>query len=100
MQVLNEFTAVARGKYAVAWERVAEVLAVVRQVCRVWPLTETVHDSGRALAERYRLGVYDAMIAAAALEAGCAVLWTEDLQDGLVIERRLTVRNPFVAASS
>lgn len=98
VQVLNEFTAVARGRYAVEWDRIAEILAVARQVCRVQPLTEAVHDRGRALAERHKLGVYDAMIVAAALEGGCTVLWTEDLHDGWVVDERLTVRNPFVAA--
>lgn len=35
------------------------------------------------------------MIAAAALLAGCTTLYSEDLQDGQVIERRLVTRNPF-----
>jgi predicted nucleic acid-binding protein len=38
---------------------------------------------------------YDSMIVAAALEAGCRTLCSEDLQHGQVIERRLTVINPF-----
>lgn len=33
---------------------------------------------GRALAERYGFAVFDAMIVAAALIAGCITLWTED----------------------
>ena len=58
-------------------------------------LSETTHDLGVELAERHGFAVYDAMIAAAALEAGCSILFTEDLQDGLRIGRRLRVRNPF-----
>lgn len=38
---------------------------------------------------------YDALIIAAALEAGCAVLFSEDPHDGQVIDGRLTIRNPF-----
>ena len=38
---------------------------------------------------------YDALIAASALEAECTALYSEDFQDGQVIEGRLTVRNPF-----
>jgi predicted nucleic acid-binding protein len=37
---------------------------------------------------------YDALIVAAALEAGCTRLLSEDLQDGRRIER-LTIENPF-----
>jgi len=35
------------------------------------------------------------MIAAAALDAGCTTLFSEDMQDGLLIERSLRIRNPF-----
>ena len=49
----------------------------------------------RALAERYGLSVYDAMIIAAALLAGCTTLWSEDMQDGLLVEGQLRIANPF-----
>jgi predicted nucleic acid-binding protein len=58
-------------------------------------ITVEIHEAGIALAERYRLSVYDGMIAGAALDADCDVLWSEDMQDGLLIEGRLRVRNPF-----
>ena len=48
------------------------------------------------MASRYRFSLYDALIAAAALEADCSTLYSEDFQDGQVIEGRLTVRNPFL----
>jgi predicted nucleic acid-binding protein len=37
------------------------------------------------------------MIAAAALHADCEILWSEDMQDGLRIERKLQIRNRFAA---
>jgi len=58
-------------------------------------LTMEVHETGLALAERHMLSIYDAMIAAAALHAHCDTLWSEDMQDGMVIEERLRVVNPF-----
>src|SRR5690606_40442811 len=64
------------------WPAIDEVLGVVRRVCEVRPLTIETHDRGLRLARRYQLAVYDAMIAASALEAGCDTLWTEDLQIG------------------
>ena len=51
--------------------------------------------TGLALAERYGLSVYDAMIAASALHAECDTLWSEDMHDGLVIEDQLRIVNPF-----
>jgi predicted nucleic acid-binding protein len=47
------------------------------------------------VAQRYRFSFYDALIVAAALESGCTTLFSEYLQDGQVIDRTLTVRNPF-----
>ncbi len=48
------------------------------------------------LQERWRFGFYDSLIVAAALEAGCDRVLTEDLQDGQQIEG-LTIENPFRA---
>ena len=95
VQVLNEFAAVASRKLRMSIAEIREVLATVRAVCKVLPLDESTHDSGLQLAERYGLSIYDAMIVASALLSGCKTLLTEDLQDGQVIDRRLTIRNPF-----
>lgn len=43
---------------------------------------------------RYRFAYYDALIVAAALDAGCATLYSEDLQDGQHIDG-LTIIDPF-----
>ena len=63
--------------------------------CTIVPISEETHDAGLQLAERHGLSVYDAMIVAAALLAGCKTLLSEDMQDGQVFEGRLKVRNPF-----
>jgi predicted nucleic acid-binding protein len=41
--------------------------------------------------------MYDALLVASAIAADCETLYTKDLQDGQVIEARLTIRNPFKA---
>jgi predicted nucleic acid-binding protein len=53
--------------------------------------TIDVHETGLVLAERYGLSVYDAMIVASAMHAGCDTLWSDDMQDGLVLEGRLRI---------
>ncbi len=99
VQVLNEVTNVARRKLGMSWAETDEILAGLRSACSVEPLTTQTHDTGRRLAERYGLSVYDAMIAAAALLAGCANLYSEDMQHGLLIDRKLRICNPFIAPS-
>jgi predicted nucleic acid-binding protein len=98
VQVLNEVANVARRRMGLSWNETRALLDTLRALLAVTPLTIEVHEAGLALAERYSLSLYDAMIVAAALEAGCERLLSEDMQDGLLIERRLRIVNPFRAA--
>ena len=75
---------------------IREVLTAVRAACVVVPVTVETHDLGLQVTERYGTAVYDAMVIAAALLAGCSTLLSEDLQHGQVFNRRLRIRNPFV----
>lgn len=98
VQVLNEFASVALRKLRMGWDEIHEVLGLIRQVCTVLPLTPGTHDRGLGLARAHGLAVYDAMIVAAALEAGCSTLMTEDMQHGRVFDGQLTVCNPFTVS--
>jgi predicted nucleic acid-binding protein len=98
VQVLNEAANVARRKMALPWLEVRAFLDGLRGLLTVHPLTVEVHETGLALAERHGLSVFDGMIAAAALHAGCDRLWSEDMQDGMVFAERLRVANPFAGA--
>lgn len=97
VQVLNEVANVARRKMLLSWSETHEFLMLVRGLLVVHPVTIETHEDGLALAERYGLATYDAMIAAAALRADCETLWSEDLQHGMLLHRRLRVVNPFRA---
>lgn len=94
VQVLNEAANVARRKMGMGWDEVRAMLALWRGLLEVRPVTVETHMAGLALAERFGFSVWDAMIVAAAVEGGCEKLWSEDLQDGMVVEG-VTVRNPF-----
>jgi predicted nucleic acid-binding protein len=94
VQALNEFTNVARRKLGQPWGEINEKLGAVRALCEVKPLTVATHERALTLAERYGYQIYDALQLASALENGCSILYTEDLQHGQQIEG-LTIRNPF-----
>ena len=100
VQILNELANVARRKMTLSWKETHVFLSTLREVLTVHPVTIETHEIGLRLAERYRLSVYDSMVTAAALQADCDTLWSEDMQHGLVIDRRLRVTNPFRAAPS
>ncbi|MCE2831522.1 MAG: PIN domain-containing protein [Oxalobacteraceae bacterium] len=95
VQVLNEFSAVARRKLQMTFAEISETVDTLTQTLKVVPLTLDIHRLGLQLAERYGYSVYDAMILAAALESGCKQLLTEDLQHQQCVESTLDIINPF-----
>jgi predicted nucleic acid-binding protein len=94
VQVLNEFTSVARRKLTLTWAETQEVLDALKANLEVIPLTLTVHERAFALACAHELNIYDASIVAAALESGCDRLLSEDMQHGQKFAA-LRIENPF-----
>ena len=95
VQVLNEVANVARRKMQLSWQETRGLLSSLRELLTVHPITVDTHELGLALAKRHQLGIYDALIAASALLAECDRLWSEDMQDGMAIDKRLRIVNPF-----
>ncbi len=100
VQVLNEFAVVARRKLGRDWEEIGaaieDALALVEPPL---PLTAELHVAARVIAGDHGIAFYDALILAAALEAGCDTLFTEDLQDGRDLGG-LKIVNPFAGAAA
>jgi predicted nucleic acid-binding protein len=95
VQVLNETVSVARRKLRYEWEEIEEAIDLILGLCSdPWPITFATHEAGIRIAQRYGYHIYDSMIVASALEAGCTTLYSEDMQDGQTIGP-LTIRNPF-----
>ena len=95
VQVLNELANVARRMMSMSWSDTRSFLATIRELLTVHTVTVETHETGVALAERYRLSIFDAMIAASAIQAGCDTLWSEDMQHGMKLDGRLRVVDPF-----
>jgi predicted nucleic acid-binding protein len=95
VQVLNEFANVARNKLRHDWANIEYALdQFILSFEAVWPLTLDTHVAAVSIARDHRLPFYEALIVASAIEGGCDILYSEDMQDGRVIGG-LTIRNPF-----
>jgi predicted nucleic acid-binding protein len=96
VQILNEFVAVAARKLGMHWEEILEALSALRELCPSPPVPVTVktHDTALRIAGRYGYHIYDSLVIAAALEARCKTLFSEDMNNGQTIDG-LTIRNPF-----
>jgi predicted nucleic acid-binding protein len=96
VQVLNEFTAVSRRKQGKEWREIREAISdLLVLVDSPLALTLDLHAAARALAEEHWLSFYDALIVASAIDAGCNVLYSEDMQHGRSIGG-LATANPFL----
>jgi predicted nucleic acid-binding protein len=100
VQVLNEFVNVSRRKLGMDWQEVAAAIAELRVLCStILALDLATHDEALRIAKRHGYSIFDAQIVASALQAGSGTLWSEDMQDGIVIDGRLRVSNPFRTGS-
>ncbi len=96
VQVLNEFVNVSRRKHHREWDEIKEILGVVKTLLdSPRSLTMVIHDAAVEIAREHGFRFYDCLIVSAALNAGCSILYSEDLQHGQMIEQ-LTIQNPFL----
>ena len=93
-QVVQETLNVITRKLNATPDQARQMLDhVLTPLWRVNP-TRTLYQRGLDLQSRYSLSFYDCLIVAAALDAGCKTLYSEDLQDGQRIDG-MTIANPF-----
>jgi predicted nucleic acid-binding protein len=96
VQVLNEFVNVSHRKHHRDWSEIKEALTVLKTlVDRPRPLTMEIHERAIEIARNHHFHFYDSLVVAAALQAGCSILYSEDLHHGHTVAQ-LTIRNPFV----
>jgi predicted nucleic acid-binding protein len=76
--------------------------AAIRELIKRFYARYTVHSIFEATQERashlresYSLSHWDSLVVAAALQADTSILYTEDMQDGLIVANQLTIVNPF-----
>lgn len=77
---------------------VSDVNTVIQgfeQDCKIAGISVPTIRDALSLGQRYSLSFWDSLIVACALQSGATTLYSEDMHDGLVIDKQLTIRNPF-----
>jgi len=95
VQVLAEVCNVFQKKRNRSAEDCLQVVRMLRTAFQVVVLTPQLIESALEIKGRFRTSQYDAQIVAAALEAGCDTVYSEDMHHGLRIDGGLTILNPF-----
>jgi predicted nucleic acid-binding protein len=95
VQSLNEFASVARAKLAFKWPQIQVAIDNILVLCpNPRPLTVETHLRAVEISQKYGFSIWDGLIVAAAIEAKCSTLLTEDLQHGQIVDG-LRIENPF-----
>jgi predicted nucleic acid-binding protein len=94
-QVLQELSNTLRRKFKQQWDSITNIIESA-------VLNNKIHNNdsqtillGCEIANRYNYSFYDSMIISAAISSNCAILFSEDLQDGQMIYDKLKIMNPF-----
>lgn len=95
-QVLLEFSNITRKKYGKSWQEVSNAIEELTANFNIHVNAQNTILLATQIAERYGFSIFDSLIVAAALEADCIILYSEDLQHQQMIEEKLQVLNPFL----
>ncbi len=95
VQVLNEFTSASLRKIKISHAELDEFLDLFTSIFSVMKLDMKTFNTGLMISRQYGYQHYDSMIIAAALEAGCERLYSEDMQHRQIINKKLQIVNPF-----
>ena len=95
-QVVFECLNVCIRKYKMERSLATAFLVELTNASYMQPENESIVTNALFIFNKYLLQPFDSKIIASALEAKCNTLYSEDMQHGLVIEKRLTIINPFL----
>ena len=96
-QVINEVCLNLLKKANFSEDQVAMLIESFYEKYPVIELNRLILSKASELRRHYAFSFWDSMIISSGLWSGAAILYSEDMQDGLEIEQRLQIRNPFTA---
>lgn len=94
-QVISESINVMSRKLGFSYPDIRPIIDKLAERVEIYPVQLGTAQTALYIAERYRFSYYDSQIIASALEHQCDVLYSEDMQDGQVIEQSLKIVDPF-----
>lgn len=94
-QVLTELANTLKRKFKLDWQVVENVITEVGSGFNIYVNKPGTIEQACRIAAKYHYSFYDSLIIAAALSCDCKMLYSEDMQDGQVVENSLTIVNPL-----
>lgn len=95
-QVINEFVHTCLRKNLLPLSDIRHIVEDLLLFFELVTIEEATIAIAFELKENHHFSWYDALILASALESDCALLFSEDMQHGMVIGNKMTIQNPFL----
>jgi predicted nucleic acid-binding protein len=95
-QNLSEFINVLLNRWKYPKHNIEIAIKEILSDCLLEPTSPDTYLNAFELVKKYDFQIFDAIIVSSALASGCEILYTEDMQHGLLVEKQLTIINPFL----
>jgi predicted nucleic acid-binding protein len=94
-QVLTEVANVCKRRFKYRKDQLLNLWGDLLTDCILTQTDVATFNKAIALSKQYDFQLFDSLIVASALNTGCSMLYSEDMQHQMVIEKSLTIVNPF-----
>lgn len=94
-QVLTELSNTLKRKFKLDWQAIERVISEVSSDFNVLINKPETIENACQIADKYQYSFYDSLIISSALACNCQTLYSEDMQDGQIINNYLKILNPF-----
>jgi predicted nucleic acid-binding protein len=95
-QTVSEYFNVLKRKIAIPKYELIDLCMENLNDCIIHPVDISTLKIAKHIIQRYDLQIFDGIIVASAIEANCEILYSEDMQHGLLVEKRMKIINPFI----
>jgi predicted nucleic acid-binding protein len=95
-QVIREICSNLKKKTSLPEDQLCTLIDGWYQDCNVVHSNAAQHLLASRLRKSFSFSYWDSLIVAAAINSNCVILYSEDMQHGLVIDGKLTILNPFL----
>jgi predicted nucleic acid-binding protein len=95
-QALNELSNVCLRKWNMNRSNIENAIDEISSACQVTHITENTIKKALFLHEKYKYSYYDCLMLAAAIESNCEMIFSEDMQNGQIVENTLTIKNILI----
>ena len=96
VQVINEICVNLIKKAGFAEEQISQLIEALYEKYPIVEMDESILLTASQMREEYMLSFWDSMVIACAFAANAEILYSEDMQNGLIIRGILEIKNPLV----